>query len=239
MKYTSTVFIPVYNEEEIIARNVNRLFAFMESASIDAEIIIGSNGSTDNTPKIVKELDRSADRIQAFHLDRRGVGRAFSRAVKLARADYIVCQDADLAVELDFIPLALEFLEKCDIVVGCKRLGLQKRSFFRKFGSDFFVFVSSLLLGAGVSDFSIGAKAYRREFVSDYTDRLDPGTGYVLELVYLAATEKRRVVELPVNCRDNRKSHFNLPAEAAHKFSHLFRLWLKKSWERKTRQCST
>jgi glycosyltransferase involved in cell wall biosynthesis len=223
MNNACTIFIPLYNEEDIVEKNALRLMDFMRTSHITGEIILGSNGSTDATPEIIKSLAKTTPGIKSFHLNQKGPGAAFLCGVNLAAHEFIVSLDADLAVELDFIPLALDFLEKCDMVIGCKRMRFQNRSWLRTVGSNFFIFTAATVLGAAAADFSIGAKAYRRSFVLSHAGILDSWTAYVLELFYYAVKEKRRVVEFPVDCTDTRDSHFTLSAEALYKFKHLFR----------------
>ena len=166
-------------------------------------------------------------------MDLKGPGLAFCRAVQMASYEFIVSQDADLAVDLEFIPLAISLLDNCEIVIGCKRMSVQDRAFFRKLGSNFFIFAAAVLLDVGAADFSIGAKAYRKSFVMSHLNRLDAGTAYVLELVYWGVTQGQRVIEVPVRCSDNRRSRFRLSEEAYHKFSHLFRFaWQERALKR-------
>jgi glycosyltransferase involved in cell wall biosynthesis len=223
MNMPCTIFMPLYNEQEMIEKKTNRLLTYMKARALPCEIILGSNGSTDATPAIIEKLARENEAVKSFHLDLKGPGTAFLRGVKMAAHEFIVCQDADLAVDLEFIPLALEFLKKCDMVIGCKRMRIQNRSLIRTLGSNFFIFAAATALGAAAADFSIGAKAYRRSFVLDHADHLDPWTAYVLELFYYAIKEKRQLVELPVACTDTRASRFSLSAEALYKFKHLFK----------------
>jgi glycosyltransferase involved in cell wall biosynthesis len=218
-----TIFIPLLNEEEIIAENANRVLTFMEERNIPCELILGSNGSSDSTPHIIESLASCYPNVRAFHMDAKAPGLAFSRAVQMASYEYVVSQDADLAVELGFIPMAISLLDHAEMVVGCKRMRKQDRAFMRRLGSNFFIFVAAIILDIGAADFSIGAKAYRRSFVMENIKRIDAGTAYVLELVYWAGVQGRRVIEVSVECSDNRKSRFNLLHETCHKFGHLFR----------------
>ena len=230
-----TIFIPLFNEEDIVRENTDRLLSFMAERKLPCEIILGSNGSTDSTFEIIQKLEREKPNIKAFHLTEKSPGRAFVFAVRMASNEFIVSQDIDLSADLEFIPLALEFLKCCEIVLGCKRLQFQKRPLIRRLGSNFFIFVVATVLGIATADFSIGAKAYRRSFVLKHSNRLDNGTAYVLELVYYAILGGAHVVEFPVRCEDWRSSRFNILAEAAYKFDHLFRFawhhYLKRNEE--------
>src|SRR5205823_1887416 len=166
-----TVGIPVYNEEAILVLNTERLLAFLDGLGREYEVIIGSNGSTDSTTALGVDLSRRFPHVSFFHLPERGVGLAFREFVARARYPLLVSADMDLSVDLSFVPAALELLETHDIVVGSKKLGHQKRSWLRRFGSDLFLRIARLLLGMGYEDYSIAAKAYRVETCRRFADR--------------------------------------------------------------------
>ena len=47
-----TIFIPVYNEEEVLERNAKKVMDYAAGLGLTYELIIGSNGSTDRTVEI-------------------------------------------------------------------------------------------------------------------------------------------------------------------------------------------
>ena len=51
-----TLFVPVRNEAELLARNVRRLLAEAEPLSPRIQLVIVENGSIDRTPEILDEL---------------------------------------------------------------------------------------------------------------------------------------------------------------------------------------
>jgi glycosyltransferase involved in cell wall biosynthesis len=222
-----TVCIPVYNEEAILVPNTERLLAFLDGVGSEYEVIIGSNGSTDSTTAIGVDLSRRFSRVSFFHIPERGVGLAFREFVERAKYPHLVSADMDLSVDLAFIPAALDLLETHDIVVGSKKLGQQKRSFMRKFGSDLFLRIARLLLGMTYEDYSIAAKAYRLATVRRFADRINAGSSYVIEMCFLTERAGGKVIQIPVSCEDWRASKFNLVHEAVYKYSHLVRLWLR------------
>jgi len=222
-----TVSIPVYNEEAILVPNTERLLAFLDTLGRDYEVIIGSNGSTDSTTALGADLNRRFPRVEFFHIPARGVGLAFREFVERARHPYLISVDMDLSIDLAFISTALELLETNDIVVGSKRMGNQKRSLFRRLGSDSFLRATRLLLGLTYDDYSIAAKGFRVALVRRFKDRINEGSSYVLETCYLGKLAGARIVQTPVTCEDWRASKFNLVHEAVYKYGHLLRLWLR------------
>ena len=221
-----SVFIPVYNEAEILRRNTGRVLAYMGSLGMPFEVIIGSNGSTDQTVALLRRMCKKDNRLKYFHIENRGVGAAFKRGARLARYPRMVTVDMDLSIDLDFIPAADRLLERNHIVIGSKVTGDQRRPYVRKAASNLFIRLAGFLLKIEFQDYSIGAKGYRTELIKRYLDRIDQKTFYVVEIIHRASRDGYRIVELPVACHDMRGSRFNLVHEGVYKFGRLFRLWL-------------
>jgi len=220
-----SVIIPVLNEADIIAANTAALLAALETLGRPYEVLIISNGSTDRTCALGQKLAEEHGAVRFFEIPEKGVGRAFAMGVLAARHDRIVSVDMDLSIDLGFIARALDLLDDYWIVVGSKKMGNQKRSFWRKAGSTAFILTVRFLLGLPFEDYSIAAKAYRREVVLAHLDRIDHGTSYVLDILYHALAQEGRAVEIPVYCEDYRTSKFNLTREALYRFRNVFRLW--------------
>lgn len=219
------VFLPVYNEEPILVPNTERLLLYLEGLENPHEVWIGSNGSTDGTVELGKELERRHPQVRFFHLPRRGPGAALRTALGRMGQEFVVCLDMDLSVGPDFVGTALESLERCDIVVGAKKLGVENRSLPRRLGSDVFIALSKRLLGLPLDDYSIGAKGYRRSVLLRYEKVMDDWTFYVQRILYEASRDGLQIEQVPVRCDDERASQFNLLQEGLYRFGCLLRLW--------------
>lgn len=229
-----TFIIPAYNEEAILAANIDRLGAFLKECGIgEYELILVSNGSTDRTVEIARMCAMGRQDLHVIVLDRRGVGRAFKEAVHRARYDRLICLDLDLTIDLAFIRTAADLLGTADIVVGSKQTGTQRRSWVRRLASATFIACTRTLLGLRFTDYSIGAKAYRKGVIEPYLPHLADGSAYVLQLMAWRAWAGSPIAEIPVRCEDYRKSRFNLLHEGVYRFGSLFPLLLQK-WGRKT-----
>jgi len=222
-----SVFIPVFNEAEIMEANLLRLLAHLETLGRPFEILVGSNGSNDATAAIGRRLARSLEPVRFFHLHRRAPGWAFREGARRAGYETIITQDMDLSVDLGFISAALDLMSRADLVIGSKKMGRQHRSFVRVAGSGTFILLARLLLKLGYQDYSLAAKAYHRSLVRRFEAWIGPGTSYVLNLIYLARREGFSIREVPVFCRDERESRFNLAREGLHRFAGLGQLWLR------------
>ncbi|MCD6304899.1 MAG: glycosyltransferase family 2 protein [Deltaproteobacteria bacterium] len=221
-----TVFVPVYNEEALLVPNGLRLQAFLEDLGRPYEIIIGSNGSTDGTVRQARELCRQDSRFRLFHLPRKGVGKAFKNGIRISRYDRIVTVDMDLSIHLGFVEEACLLLDRYDMVIGSKITGTQDRAWIRRLASISFIRLAGILLRIHYHDYSIAAKGYRKDMVEGYLPFLDDHTFYVVQIVYRANREKKKITEIPVACTDLRGSRFNLIHEGIYKYANLFSLWL-------------
>jgi glycosyltransferase involved in cell wall biosynthesis len=225
----ATIVIPVYNEEEIIVGNTESLVHFLDKSGSGYEILICSNGSTDGTLKKGRFLEEKfPGKVRFFHLEKRGVGLAFEKMVKEASFNNIISVDMDLSIDVDFIPKCLTLLSDHSIVVGSKKLGMQKRSFFRLLASNTFIFLVKSLLGLDFHDYSIAAKGYRKNDIMERLSRIDHGSSYVIEIIYFVKQKGLRIIEIPVYCVDTRKSKFNIYNEVIYRFKNLLKLWFSE-----------
>ena len=222
-----SIFIPVYNEENLLVKNTLRLLAFLDSLKRPYEVILGSNGSTDDTVNLAEKLSKEHDPVRFFHLAEKGVGKAFREGIRMAAHDRMITVDMDLSISLQFIPEACRLLDHSDMVIGSKITGEQQRSWLRKAASKLFIRLARRLLRIDFHDYSIAAKGYRKDLLKRYLDHVDDHTFYVVEIVHRASRDGYRLLEIPVKCRDMRESRFNLIHEGIYKFGNLFRLWLE------------
>jgi len=229
MKEGFSVIIPTYNEERIIAANARRLERFLGGLRTPYEIIIADNGSTDGTVKIAARLaEEFPKKVKLVRLPERGVGHAFRAAVKAARYEKLVSIDADLATDMGFVRKCVRLLETHSIVIGSKISGSQKRPLLRKALSGGFITMTRLLLGLNLTDYSIGAKGYRRRDVLRFVGDIGAGSFYVTALAYRILKSGKPLAEIPVMCEDTRPSKFNLAHEVLYRFYSLLAFWLRE-----------
>jgi glycosyltransferase involved in cell wall biosynthesis len=227
-----SVFIPLYNEADILEKNVLALTDHLNRLDVSYEVILGSNGSTDNTPQVGSHLADAFARISFFQLPLRGPGLAFAEALKRAKYGYFLCVDIDLSVELAFIERAVKALAENDAVVGAKLVATQKRPLYRILASEIFIAFSKCLLKMPYRDYAIGAKAYRTDAIRRFLPRIDRHTFYTQEILYQLQRSGKRIIEIQVSCNDRRKSKFNLIHEGIYRHAKLFELWMRSKKDR-------
>jgi glycosyltransferase involved in cell wall biosynthesis len=222
-----SIIIPAYNEAEILEKNALRLKAYLDERQIDAEVIVVSNGSTDQTVAIGERLQREHSWFRCIALPEKGPGTAFVAGVHAAQSNLIVTLDADLSSDLVFIDYARDLLQYSDMVVGSKTMGEQRRGFVRVLGSQLYILATQLVFNLTLSDFSMGCKAFKKEVILPHLEGLDSWTGYILELATLLKRSQKKILQVGVSCNDTRESHFNLLYEGYYRYQHLYKIWQK------------
>ncbi len=97
-KPTVSVVISAYNEERLIEDCINSLLNVVYPKE-KIEILIGSDGSTDRTTEIVKEIIKQDSRIQLFEYGRSGKNKVLNQTVPFAKNEIICFMDADCRID--------------------------------------------------------------------------------------------------------------------------------------------
>ncbi len=94
-----SIVVPVYNAENTIERALDSL---RHQTLKDIEIICVDDGSTDNTPAILKKYAAFDKRIKVIRQENAFVGMARNRGIAEARGEFIGFMDNDDWVSLDY-----------------------------------------------------------------------------------------------------------------------------------------
>jgi glycosyltransferase involved in cell wall biosynthesis len=214
--------IPVYNEEQLLQKNILKLLRFCQERSyaFNWRITIIVNGSTDRSLFLARSLaEQESERIKYVNIKEAGKGRAIREHMKQSRADVSFYMDVDLAVSLDNIQDVLEpVLEgECDLVAGSRLLPASqtKRSWRRGVSSRFYNFLANKLLKDGIKDHQCGFKAVKNSVFQSLCGFIqDDHWFFDTELIAMFAFRGYKIKEIPVHWEENRydtrKSKVNL-----------------------------
>lgn len=101
-----SIIVPAYNEEALLENTLSHLKAAMASVSLNGEIIVTDNNSTDRTAEIAK---RSGASVIFEPINQ--ISRARNTGARQAQGRYLVFVDADTIVLPALLRTALENLE--------------------------------------------------------------------------------------------------------------------------------
>jgi len=157
-----SVFFPCYNEQENVAKTIEKAIAVLEALNADFEVIIVDDGSTDDTERIADEIAGRDERVKVVHHMRNlGYGAALQSGFKAATKELVFYTDADGQFDIGEMPPLLELMEQHDIV-SCYRLN-RRDSVVRKINGWCWTKLVCLLFGLRIRDVDCAFKLYKRE----------------------------------------------------------------------------
>jgi glycosyltransferase involved in cell wall biosynthesis len=157
--------IPLYNEEESLQELTQQIKSALDKDISNYEVIFIDDGSSDNSYKIIEEINSNDSRFKCIKLRKNyGKSAALSIGFREAKGDYVITMDADLQDDPREIPEMISILEKgYDLVSGWKKVRYDP--FIKKHTSKIFNFVTSKVSGIRLHDFNCGLKAYKKDVV--------------------------------------------------------------------------
>lgn len=204
-----SVIIPAYNESRSIATTVRDLVRGLQKHKIEPyEVIVVSDGSSDDTAQVVRELKLKHVRVVEYAKNQ-GKGYALTYGVKHSRGDIVTFFDAGG----DFDPFhiqqfgALMEIFDADIVVGSKRHPASKLNYplRRQFFSNLYYYLIRVLFNLKVRDTQSGLKLFRREVLVRIMPRaVVKRYAFDVELLVIAKhLGYTRIFEAPVRLQYN------------------------------------
>jgi glycosyltransferase involved in cell wall biosynthesis len=190
-----SVVIPVYNESKTIRQILDKI----NSLSIDKEIIIVDDGSSDGTDKILRDLKYDNLKI-IHHSSNRGKGAAFLTGLANASGEFVIVQDADLEYEPADYPRLIEAIksDSADIVLGARFLKGHQGLFIHRIGNKLLTLVLNLLFAVRLNDYATCYKLARKATFEDLGLKAK-GFDIDVEIVCNAMKKKKRLREIPVS----------------------------------------
>jgi glycosyltransferase involved in cell wall biosynthesis len=142
-----------YNEQDTVELAISEVLNV--EYPCDMELIVIDDGSKDDTPKLLADIDDP--RVVVFrHAENRGKGAAILTGVSLASGTHILPFDADLEYVPEDISKLLEpvLRGRCNVVFGVRLFGYNTvyRSYIYALGNRTLTRITNIMFGACLSD---------------------------------------------------------------------------------------
>ncbi|MFP5285911.1 MAG: glycosyltransferase family 2 protein [Thermoanaerobaculia bacterium] len=163
-----SVLVPVLDEADTVQELARRVADVLDRLGRTFEIVFVDDGSSDGTPRRVREARARDPRVKLVRL-RRNFGKAAALCAGFdhCTGSIIITMDGDLQDDPEEIPRFLAKLEDedLDLVSGWKRRRQDPAS--KRLPSRLFNWVTRQLAQVDLHDFNCGFKAYRREVLAE------------------------------------------------------------------------
>jgi len=199
-----SILIPVYNERTVVERALSLVLGAPLPESMERELVVVDDCSTDGTFDILQRLAGRFPQIQLFRHDHnRGKGAAVRTAIAKATGDFSLVQDADLEYDPSEYPRLLKPLldGHADAVFGSRYMaGEQSRvlPFWHSMINKSLTLITNMFCNLNLTDMETCYKAFRTDLLKSIPIRSER-FGFEPEIVMKSAKRKLRIYEVPIS----------------------------------------
>jgi glycosyltransferase involved in cell wall biosynthesis len=156
-----SLVVPAFNEQEVIPELLRRVEAALRSSGKTFEVIIVDDGSTDQSPQMLRDAMKDRPWLRLLQMKRNGgQSAAFDAGFKAARGNIIATIDADLQNDPEEIPRLLPMLDGYDMITGWR--SKRKDSKFRLIQTRIANRVRNWISKETINDSASSLKVYKR-----------------------------------------------------------------------------
>jgi glycosyltransferase involved in cell wall biosynthesis len=199
-----SILMPVYNERTVVERCISGVLTAPLPESMERELVIVDDCSTDGTFAILEKLAAAFPQIRLYkHPKNRGKGAAVRTAIQKATGDFSLIQDADLEYDPSEYPRLMRPLldGHADAVFGSRYMaGEQTRvlPFWHSMINKGLTLVSNMFCNLNLTDMETCYKVWRTDLLKSIPIRSDR-FGFEPEITMKSAKRKLRIYEVPIS----------------------------------------
>ncbi len=230
MKLDISIVIPACNEGQIIEKTIKTTAEYLKEKRLNFEIIVVDDGSSDNTLKILEQIQHSLPSLKIIkHEANLGKGRSVKDGVLAADGGIILFTDADLSAPLSNLDKMMDEINKgFHIVVGSRYIKgaiIKNRPVIRQILGKGFSFIIRLFKLTEVSDTQCGFKLFKKDVAKNiFTNLSIDGYAFDVEVLYISKLYGYKICECPIIWIDNTSSKMKLFRDAYRMFKDVLKI---------------
>jgi glycosyltransferase involved in cell wall biosynthesis len=188
-----SIIVPAYNEEEGISATLAGIRLAMSRPSMEHEIIVVDDGSTDGT---VDAVQREEGVRLIRHHTNRGYGAAIKTGIRQARYDWIAIIDADGTYPPSAMPLLLDHLDDHDMIVGARPP--EEISAIRRPAKWILGRLAEYLAETQIPDLNSGMRVFRKNVALSYFNILPSAFSFTITITIAFLSDHYLVKFVPI-----------------------------------------
>jgi glycosyltransferase involved in cell wall biosynthesis len=224
-----SILIPSFNEQKTILNVLNRISKTMDP-SINYEVVIINDGSTDNTLELLEQNKNLYNQLITYERNY-GKGNAVKKGLELSKGKYVFFQDADLEYDpIDinkFIKLINRF--EPDLIIG-SRLNYSEytrsHNILNKFGNKAITLLFNLFYNTTFTDIYSCYACFKKDLLNE-KDLKTKGFEQHAEILCKVIKKGKKFYEVPINY-NGRTHEEGKKIKFYHIFSVLFRIVIER-----------
>lgn len=204
-RFTVSVLVPVYNEEEFAGVLLERVFDAPLPENCALEVIVVDDASTDSSLEIVSRFAAEhPGKVRVIrHAQNRGKGAAVRTAIEHATGDFGLIQDADLEYDpAEYRKLLKPLIEgQADAVFGSRFVVAGERRvlyYWHSVANKLLTTLCNIMADTNLTDMETCYKAFRVSLVKSIPLRSNR-FGIEPELTIKLAQRNSRMYEVPIS----------------------------------------
>ena len=226
-----SVAAPAFNESAGIGPLLAHWHAFLTQHADIAqfEIIIGNDGSLDNTGDILDALANVYPEIRLIHFSsNQGAAAALRAAIAKTQFEWVLLIDTDAQFPIENLPklLACQQASGAAAISGVRN---KQDNFFARFGSRASGFICNLVHGSQMKDFNSACKLVEGPLLRSLVLEAK-GMNYSTEITSRLLETRVSLVEVDIDHRprDTGKSNLKFIRDGLHRFLFVAYLSLRQ-----------
>jgi len=199
-----SILVPLFNEEEFVGTLLERVLAAPLPPGCRREIIVADDGSTDGSVEEVEAVAaRHAGAIRLLRSERnQGKGAALCGAIREARGELAIVQDADLEYDpREYSRILAPLLDgRADAVYGSRFLAAGERRvlyFWHALANHLLTGMCNVFADLNLTDVETCYKAFRTSLLKSIPIR-SRRFGFEPEITIKLAKREARIYETPI-----------------------------------------
>jgi dolichyl-phosphate beta-glucosyltransferase len=219
-----SVILPTKDHEKFIYENIENILLFCEENFTEFEVLIISNGSSDENMQLIHNIEGS--NIKHFKYTQSGKGFAVKKGLMNSKFKYSLICDSDFSVEISNLKnFFINGDSLSSFVIGSRKLKesrVESTPIRRIISGGIFTFLTKNYLHIRVSDTQCGFKLIDNSKFKNAVNFTSNNFFYDIELFLLAKQSNISVIEVPVTYTHNKESSIRLFSDSVNMLKQIF-----------------
>ena len=224
-----SILIPSFNEEKTILNVLNRISKTIDP-SINYEVVVINDGSTDNTLELLEQNKNLYNQLITYEKNY-GKGNAVKKGLEVSKGKYIFFQDADL----EYDPIDINKFTKLinrfepDLIIG-SRLNYSEytrsHNILNKFGNMLITLIFNIFYNTTFTDIYSCYACFKKDLLNEKNLKTK-GFEQHAEILCKVIKKGKKFYEVPISY-NGRTHEEGKKIKFYHIFSVLFRIVIER-----------